>query len=120
VSGTLWTAGNEETLVDRARAVIGSQLHTAINVAEIAAILGVSRTTLFYAFRAETGVSPVQYLRNCRIGRARELLSTHRTLRLADIARACGFSSAKYFMRTFKLFTGRTPSDWRKAHWRGK
>lgn len=112
--GALRMQDHEATLVDRAKNVIESQLHTPINVSEIAAILRVSRTTLFYAFREELEQSPVQFLRARRIEKAKELLQKSKALRLCDIARACGFSDAKYFMRTFKEFVGQTPSVWRE------
>lgn len=111
-SGSVQRRHHEETLVERAKAVIESQLHTAINVTETAAILHVSRTTLFSAFRQELQQSPVQYLRGRRISRAQELLAAHGPIRLADVAHICGFNDPKYFLRTFKEITGQTPREW--------
>lgn len=95
-------------LYDRALAIIDSQLHTAINVSELATALNVDRTTLFHAFRKECGNSPVDVIREQRIERACSLLaSSNRTI--ADIARICGFSNDKYFIKTFRQLKGTSP-----------
>lgn len=95
-------------LVDRAQAIIESQLHTALNITELAVLLKVDRTTLFHAFRKECDCSPIEYLRKQRIERACSILkNNNRTL--ADLARICGFSSDKYFIKTFRQLKGTTP-----------
>lgn len=102
-----------ESVVEQAKFLIDSQLHSAINIIEIATILSVSRTTLFYAFRNELGISPMDYLNQKRIDKAKTILLNHQDYRIADVARACGFTHEKYFMRRFKEATGQTPSNWK-------
>lgn len=111
--GALEAFRREETLADRARVLIDAQLHTGINVTEIADLLRVGRTSLFCAFRDGLGMSPVQYLRHRRIARSRELLAASGTT-LEEVARTCGFRNTNYFMRTFKELTGQTPTQWRR------
>ncbi len=112
-SGALPRALQQISLIDRACGIIDSQLHTGLNVSDLAACLGVSRTTLFNLFKEKLGVSPVEYLREQRIRRAREMLARRNDLSIREIARACGFANSKYFLRLFKQCTGRTPSQWR-------
>jgi AraC-like DNA-binding protein len=114
-TGTALHQGHEETLLGRAKAVINSQLHMGINVTEIADILGVSRTTLFYAFKSAKEGSPVLYLQHRRIERAKELLINRSTLSMPEIDRASGFRDIKYFMRSFKATTGSSVKNWCKT-----
>jgi len=105
-----------ERLVERAKAIVETQLHTALNVAELADSLSVDRTTLFHAFRRECGLPPIDYLRERRIERACSILrNDDRTL--ADVARICGFSSDKYLIKTFKRLKGATPREFARKTW---
>ena len=104
---------NRERLVDNAKAVINSQMHTSLNVNEIAEILGVERTTLYHAFRGECGCSPIEYLRRKRIERACKILKNSQHS-ISETAKICGFSNSKYFTRTFCKLTGESPRDYRK------
>ena len=97
-----------QQIVDRAKAVIETQMHSALNVSELAAWLNVDRTTLFHAFRKECDCSPIEYLREQRIKRACSILKTS-NLNLTDIARMCGFSNDKYFIKTFRQLKGTSP-----------
>jgi AraC-like DNA-binding protein len=104
-----------EELSALAETIIRHQLHTGINVNELTAALGVERTTVFHAFRRRFGESPIQFIRRLRVERAQLLLSTTND-RLSAIARACGFRSETYFIRTFKAMTGVTALEYRKSH----
>jgi AraC-like DNA-binding protein len=95
-------------LVERAKAIIESQLHTSLNVTELAQALRVDRTTLFHAFRREFECSPIEYLRQQRIDRACRILSNSNRS-LSDVARMCGFSNDKYFIKTFRQLKGASP-----------
>jgi len=104
--------GGDAALLHRARLVIDSSLHTGMNVTELAGALGISRTKLFLVFREKLGTSPVAYLANVRIERAKRLLKGL-DLAAAEVASAAGFRSPKYFARCFKQATGLTPTHWR-------
>jgi AraC-like DNA-binding protein len=97
-----------QQITDQAKVIIESQLHTGMNVEELAENLKLDRSTLFCAFKKEYKCSPIEYLREQRIKRACQILrnSNHN---LTDIARMCGFSSDKYLIKTFKNLRGTTP-----------
>ncbi len=61
--------------------------------------------------RALLNQSPNDYLMQCRLERAVELLRENRQLRIADIAEACGFSSSQYFATCFRRRYGHPPSE---------
>lgn len=67
-------------------------------------------------FREQTGMSPVQYLTECRLTHAKRLLEQKNTADAAIgyIALRSGFYDQKYFARLFKQRFGVTPQTYRK------
>lgn len=66
-------------------------------------------------FKKETGFSPIEYLIQYRIAKAKELISEtdHRTY---EIAEQVGISDYSYFSRMFKKMVGKSPSEYRRMH----
>ncbi|MBX9468276.1 MAG: helix-turn-helix transcriptional regulator [Rhizobium sp.] len=63
--------------------------------------------------RRHSGKTPVQYVTLRRIERAQRMLAETR-LPVAAIAKACGFSGASQFGRTFRSVVGTTPLAYRR------
>jgi AraC-like DNA-binding protein len=63
-------------------------------------------------FKAETSVSPIQYVIACRMESAKHLLS-HTNDPVAVIAEKVGYSSETHFQNLFKKWCGTTPSRFR-------
>ena len=63
-------------------------------------------------FKQQTGMSPAQYLRQVRMGKARELLSAT-DLEIVDIAIQVGYNSHSAFTRAFKSVNGMSPQEFR-------
>lgn len=84
-----------------------------INVASIADMLAINRSYFFRIFKAETGLSPVQYLNNFRIMKAKQLL-IESTMPVSEIALATGFTTPSAFYRMFNLKFGMSPSQYRR------
>lgn len=85
-----------------------------LSLGDLAAALGISAAQLSRRFRAARGVTPVGYLRNLRLQKARELLAeTNDTLQV--IAEQSGYRSAFYLSRVFTNHTGQSPSAYRRA-----
>ncbi len=55
------------------------------------------------------GISIGQYIRELRMGRALELLTTHR-YSILEIAHAVGYSNPSQFSAAFKKFYGKAPT----------
>ncbi|QJD82972.1 AraC family transcriptional regulator [Cohnella herbarum] len=64
-------------------------------------------------FRKVTGISPVEYLGNIRIDRAKRLLDQDSS-RVKEVAAAVGFRSEFYFSRTFQRIVGVSPTVFMK------
>lgn len=103
----------ESLLVARARRILDYDLHQGLNVTELADRLGVSRTTLFLAFRNELGTTPVEYLTQVRLDRAKQLLR-HTEYTLETIAGMVGFAHPKSFLKRFRQREGIPPGHWRQ------
>ena len=72
-----------------------------------------SKEHICAAFKKETGITYVDFLTRLRIFRARNLLLDHPEMKLEEVARRCGFSSASYFGARFKRDVGVTPGVFR-------
>ncbi len=103
-----------ERIVAQAVALTEGMLASAINVDQIAANIGIDRTTLFRAFRKQLGRPPIEYLSQVRIRKAQDLLQ-QTDLEIQAVARAAGFANVKYFFRRFRQITGQTPMQCRRS-----
>ena len=83
-----------------------------MNVASLAAELGVHRTSLSKMFKANMTMSPVEYLSLFRIGKAVKLLQGT-DLPVNEVARLSGFSCPNYLTNVIKRRTGMTPRELR-------
>jgi len=98
--------------VERAIAFIRRRFADPVGVADVAAAAGVSASRLHTLFKAQTGLTPADYLLRIRCAHARSLLRGS-SASITQIAFDCGFSSSQYFAQCFKKFTGMTPSVFR-------
>ena len=60
-------------------------------------------------FKEETGQTPMRYLIQIRIGRAKWLMTEEPMLTVKEIGERCGFHSPSYFGKVFREQTGMTP-----------
>lgn len=102
-----------QRLADQAATVIAERFQHLGRLEEVAVALGVGYDQLRRTFRKHRGTSLVEWLTEVRITRAKELLA-HTPLAQEEIARQCGYGSARYLNMVFKQVTGTTPGDWRK------
>lgn len=67
-------------------------------------------------FQKEMGLTPLKYMIDLRMKRARSMLAAARTREytVAEVAERCGFSDALYFSRVFKKYYGCSPSEFVK------
>lgn len=67
-------------------------------------------------FRKETGQSPIQFLREKRLEKAKELLETRKS-RIKEIIAEVGIHDQTHFVRDFKKAYGYTPNEYRQKYW---
>lgn len=66
------------------------------------------------AFKKDVGVTVLEYLNRVRVEWARTYLKEGE-MNVAQVAERCGFQSISAFQRTFKAYTGTTPSKFAKG-----
>ncbi len=98
--------------VRRAIDYIDSHYSYPISVEDIAAYVGVSRSTLFRQFRRCLSTSPKEYLDQYRIRRAAYLLR-HTSLTVNSVSTSVGYDNGLYFSKVFKKAMGTSPSKYR-------
>ena len=65
-------------------------------------------------FQEKIGLTPLKYLTNLRMKKAKSMLTAGggREHSIAEVAESCGFKDALYFSRVFKKYYGCSPSDY--------
>lgn len=82
-----------------------------LNIAELAAISGISEGTFNSLFVKYSGMTPGKYRKCLRLKKAKEFLILGR-MSVGEIASVLGFCDEGYFCRFFKKETGMTPKQW--------
>lgn len=85
-----------------------------LTLSKIAKSAAVSENECLRCFRSMIGCTPIQYVKQVRIQKAAELLSSTNQ-KISDIGTECGFQEMSYFAKTFRELKGCTPSEFRKA-----
>ena len=92
---------------------IWDHFHEKITLGDIAASANISKSAALRCFRSGMQTSPVGYLNDFRLNRAKELLLTsHSTV--SEIAVSVGFDNVGYFDRVFRRTFGLTPKQFAK------
>ena len=84
-----------------------------LTLEEIADSAAVSTRECLRCFRTAIRQSPMEYLIEYRVQKAKKLLEST-DLSITDIALQCGFNSNSYFTKLFHRICGKTPNAYRK------
>ncbi len=76
--------------------------------------MGVGRTVFFNRLKKQTGLSPVEFIREVRIKRAAQLLEKGE-YNISEVTYMVGMNDSRYFSKCFKSTFNMTPSEYRKA-----
>lgn len=107
------TTQPKDMRVKQAVRLIDLRLNDArLTVGQLAKTLGISSSRLRQLFARELGVSPKDYIRECRLTRAASLLVASR-LSVKEAMATAGFNDASDFSKAFKARFGVAPSKWR-------
>jgi AraC-like DNA-binding protein len=98
-------------IVRRAEEFLEAHADEPITISNVVAECGISRNTLFTAFRKYRGYSPMQFLADCRLDSARHALrSPSPTDTVSSIASEFGFAHLGRFSAQYKRTYGESPS----------
>lgn len=110
------TSRTEDSLL-YSRSYIDEHFEQKLSVQELADLAGYSYHRFRHLFKEAFGMSPIQYVIDRRLERARSLLA-HTDLPLAEIAAVCGFSNVGQFCSLFKRELKETPLSYRHNSYR--
>jgi len=86
-----------------------------VTMKEAARVAGLSPDHFVEVFRLAVGCTPHQYLLQCRLRHARQVIASEGHRRpLAEIALAAGFSDQAHLTRHFHRAFGQSPGQWRQ------
>jgi AraC-like DNA-binding protein len=106
-------ARDSKVIVDTAIDYMRANLSETLSIDQLVKHIGYGRSRFFDLFRANTGMTPNDYMRRLRLEVARRLLvKTSRPV--TEIAFEVGFNSSQYFSTVFLQYTGLTPSSFRR------
>lgn len=112
LSAILQKDSQEHPSITKAIAYMEKHFTENINMTVVANEVSVNYTWFSEKFKEHTGINFNDYLKRMRIEEAKRLLEKgmYKTYEVADRA---GFGDVKYFMKTFKSFTGMTPKEYK-------
>ena len=105
----------ENPIIVKIKRYIRNNLKSKLTLSEIARHVGYSPNHCDTIFKKETGDSIINYLISERVSEAKRLLDEG-VLSLRNIAEGVGFEDYNYFSRTFKKFTGKTPTEYKSSN----
>ena len=102
-----------ERLINKITDYLNEHYAEALTLSQISEKFFISASHLSHVFKKETGLSPIQYMMQRRIGEAQSLL-VETLLPIQEIEEQLGFNDSAHFSKMFKKCVGVTPKEYRK------
>ena len=106
---------SNEYAVARAQQFIEQHFCEDITVERLAELGHCSVSSFNRIFKKEMHQTPIEYLIEARVEKAKTLLR-RKDVPITEVALRCGFGSSSYFSTIFKRLTGKTPSEYRHTY----
>lgn len=101
-------------LAEATRTFFSEHLDQPIQLEDVAEQFGVTGCHLVRTFRRQYGVTPMRYLRQLRMNRAKALLDRPEW-NITEVGRQVGYPTVQHFSRAFKEVTGLSPREFRRG-----
>lgn len=89
-------------------------LDVNLSVASLAEFLKITPSYLSRFFKRNTGKGVLEYIHECRIEKAKEIMLQNPDVKAKEVAEAVGFANLATFIRVFKKREGITPGQFRE------
>ena len=103
-----------QNALDESLKYIDEHYTEALTIEQVAHVALLSPSYFSYLFKTMTGKTFIEHLTLIRLQKAMELLKNTDKF-ILEICLDSGFKNVNHFNRTFKTFTGLTPSQYRKS-----
>ncbi|WP_374362650.1 GlxA family transcriptional regulator [Pseudoduganella danionis] len=110
-----WLSRTADSPVYRAKQWLEMHVEQPYDLPQLAAVASASERTLLRHFQSVLGRTPLEFLHELRIQRAKVMLEISINS-LQTIAHACGYANASTFSKLFRRSMGMSPGEYRKLH----
>ena len=111
--------GHGDKEIMRAQELIESNFSEAMKMEDLARQIGISPRHFIRRFKKATDETPLRYLQQIRIERAKEYLETTSET-VNEITQVIGYENSSSFRKLFKEATGLSPGEYRSRFARGE
>jgi signal transduction histidine kinase/DNA-binding response OmpR family regulator len=111
----LITSKDEALLKETIKIVEENLADPDFNIDTVASSVGLGRTTFYKKLKSLTGLAPVEFVRDMRLKRAKQLLDANEHT-ISEIAYMVGFNSSGYFSTCFKEQYKTSPTEYLRLH----
>jgi signal transduction histidine kinase/ligand-binding sensor domain-containing protein/DNA-binding response OmpR family regulator len=108
------TSKDEMFLKDVIKVVEEKMTDVDFNIDSVAESMTMSRSTFYKKFKSLAGMAPVEFVRDMRLQRAKQMLDAGLS-NIAQVAYTVGFNNPKYFSTCFKEKYRQSPSEYLKS-----
>ena len=105
----------EHRLIRKVRELVHVRLEQEVSLQLMADLVELTPQYLSVLFKQETGQNFIDYVSECRMSRAKQLLR-ETNLKVYEVGALSGYANAKYFMSMFKQIVGQTPGEYREQN----
>ena len=106
--------GRDHDKINRIYEYVFQNIHQGIKLEEVASFVFMGPSSFCRYFKKKTGQTFMDYVKSVRIGIAAKLLA-ETDKQISQICYESGYNNLANFNHYFKLYIGKTPSEYRKA-----
>ncbi|MGN0314669.1 MAG: helix-turn-helix domain-containing protein [Fusicatenibacter sp.] len=115
IAGYTFESTNKKYVVEQIVDYMDQHYNEKISLDRIAENMYLSPFYISRIFKSEIGTTPINYLINMRMEKAKQLLKTRSDASVQEIAECVGYEDAYHFSKLFKKHYGESPTKYRQG-----
>jgi YesN/AraC family two-component response regulator len=105
---------SDSNAVEKTAAYLRSHVQSALTFSDVLGHSNMSATSLKTMFKEKTGLSVMEYYRQLKIEKAKELIREE-DLNITEVANKLGYKTIHHFSKQFKDIAGMSPSEYARS-----